>query len=138
MNDLLPLIFLGLMAFAMLIYVVLDGYDLGVGILLRRAEDSEKDRMIASIGPFWDANETWLVLGVGILLVAFPVAHGIILGGLLSISGLKPTPITNTSGTRRFTAVRYWLHFRRASCWAFIFWVLNTRSPILFSPFLLD
>jgi len=82
MNDLLPLIFLGLMALAMLIYVVLDGYDLGVGILLRRAEDSEKDRMIASIGPFWDANETWLVLGVGILLVAFPVAHGIILGGL--------------------------------------------------------
>lgn len=82
MNELLPLIFLGLMALAMLIYVVLDGYDLGVGILLRRAEDSEKDRMIASIGPFWDANETWLVLGVGILLVAFPMAHGIILGGL--------------------------------------------------------
>jgi len=82
MNDLLPLIFLGLMALAMLVYVVLDGYDLGVGILLRRAEDAEKDRMIASIGPFWDANETWLVLGVGILLVAFPMAHGMILGGL--------------------------------------------------------
>jgi cytochrome bd ubiquinol oxidase subunit II len=82
MNELLPLIFLGLMALAMLIYVVLDGYDLGVGILLRRAEDAEKDRMISSIGPFWDANETWLVLGVGILLVAFPMAHGMILGGL--------------------------------------------------------
>ena len=77
-----PLIFVGLMALAMLIYVVLDGYDLGVGILLRRASDAQKDEMISSIGPFWDANETWLVLGVGILLVAFPVAHGVILGGL--------------------------------------------------------
>jgi cytochrome d ubiquinol oxidase subunit II len=77
-----PLIFVFLMALAMLIYVVLDGYDLGVGILLRRAGDAHKDQMIASIGPFWDANETWLVLGVGILLVAFPPAHGLILGGL--------------------------------------------------------
>lgn len=82
MSDLYPLIFVFLMALAMLIYVVLDGYDLGVGILLRRADEAQKDEMIASIGPFWDANETWLVLGVGILLVAFPVAHGVILGGL--------------------------------------------------------
>lgn len=93
MSDWLALIFLGLMALAMLIYVVLDGYDLGVGILLHRADDRQKDMMIASIGPFWDANETWLVLGVGILLVAFPKAHGEILGGLylpvtFMISGL--------------------------------------------------
>ena len=81
-STLLPLIFLALMGLAMLIYVVLDGYDLGVGILLRRADDGHKDEMISSIGPFWDANETWLVLGVGILLVAFPAAHGIILGNL--------------------------------------------------------
>jgi len=78
----LPLIFLLLMALAMLIYVVLDGYDLGVGALIAGATDDEKDMMIASIGPFWDANETWLVLGVGILLVAFPTAHGIILTSL--------------------------------------------------------
>ena len=75
----LPLFFLGAMGFAMLSYVVLDGYDLGVGILLKRAGDADKDVMISSIGPFWDANETWLVLGVGILLVAFPFAHGIVL-----------------------------------------------------------
>lgn len=75
----LPLFFLGAMGFAMLSYVVLDGYDLGVGILLNRAVDADKDVMISSIGPFWDANETWLVLGVGILLVAFPFAHGIVL-----------------------------------------------------------
>ena len=78
----LPLVFLGLMGVAMLAYVILDGFDLGVGILLQRASDDQKDTMIASIGPFWDANETWLVLGVGILLVAFPMAHGAILGEL--------------------------------------------------------
>jgi len=79
----LPLVFALVMALAMLAYVILDGYDLGVGVLLRSAEnDVQKDTMIASIGPFWDANETWLVLGVGVLLVAFPLAHGVILGAL--------------------------------------------------------
>jgi cytochrome bd ubiquinol oxidase subunit II len=78
----LPLIFMLVMGLAMLAYVVLDGYDLGVGVLLRGASDNEKDLMIGSIGPFWDANETWLVLGIGILLVAFPMAHGVILGAL--------------------------------------------------------
>jgi cytochrome bd ubiquinol oxidase subunit II len=79
----LPVIFMGVMGLAMLAYVVLDGYDLGVGILLQLAgSDDDKDTMIASIGPFWDANETWLVLGVGILLTVFPLAHGIILGAL--------------------------------------------------------
>lgn len=78
----LPLAFAALMGLAILVYAVLDGYDLGVGILMGLAEPDEKDRMIASIGPFWDANETWLVLGVGLLLVAFPAAHGIVLGHL--------------------------------------------------------
>lgn len=78
----LPLAFAILMGVSILAYVVLDGYDLGVGILLPGANPEEKDRMIASIGPFWDANETWLVMAVGILLVAFPVAHGIILSTL--------------------------------------------------------
>ena len=78
----LPIIFAGLMTISLLAYVILDGYDLGVGVLLPLGDEAERDRMIASIGPFWDANETWLVLGVGLLLVAFPVAHGIILGEL--------------------------------------------------------
>jgi cytochrome bd ubiquinol oxidase subunit II len=81
-NDWLPVIFMAVMGLAMLAYVVLDGYDLGVGILLRRASSADKDVMISSIGPFWDANETWLVLGVGILLTCFPAAHGIVLGAL--------------------------------------------------------
>ena len=78
----LPFVFMALMGLAMLAYVILDGFDLGVGILLPLAAREEHDMMVASIGPFWDANETWLVLGVGILLVAFPQAHGIILSSL--------------------------------------------------------
>ena len=78
----LPLVFAGLMGLAILAYVVLDGYDLGVGMLMLAAEREDHDTMIASIGPFWDANETWLVLGVGLLLVAFPTAHGVVLGAL--------------------------------------------------------
>lgn len=78
----LAIAFAFLMGLSVMLYVILDGYDLGVGILLPSANDVEKDKMIASIGPFWDANETWLVLAVGILLVAFPLAHGFILGAL--------------------------------------------------------
>ena len=78
----LPFIFAALMGVSILLYVVLDGFDLGVGLLFPFAEEDERDRMIASIGPFWDANETWLVLAIGLLLVAFPVAHGDILTAL--------------------------------------------------------
>ena len=78
----LPFVFASLMGLSILIYVVLDGFDLGVGLLFPFVDDVDKDRMIAAIGPFWDANETWLVLAVGLLLVAFPAAHGAILTGL--------------------------------------------------------
>jgi cytochrome d ubiquinol oxidase subunit II len=81
-SQLLPLVFMGVMGLALLAYVVLDGYDLGVGLLLPFARDDQKDVMVASIGPFWDANETWLVLGIGVLLIAFPTAHGIVLTAL--------------------------------------------------------
>jgi cytochrome d ubiquinol oxidase subunit II len=78
----LPLVFMVLMGVAVLAYVVLDGYDLGVGMLMPAATDDEQSVMVSSIGPFWDANETWLVLGIGILLAAFPVAHGVVLQAL--------------------------------------------------------
>ncbi len=78
----LPVVFLALMGLSMLLYVVLDGFDLGVGLLMHRATPAQQDVMVASIGPFWDANETWLVLGVGILLIAFPKAHGMVLTAL--------------------------------------------------------
>lgn len=78
----LPLIFAGLMGLSILVYVILDGFDLGVGILFAATDDAERDTMVAAIGPFWDANETWLVLAIGLLLVAFPAAHGIVLPAL--------------------------------------------------------
>ncbi|MGB0497106.1 MAG: cytochrome d ubiquinol oxidase subunit II [Rubricella sp.] len=81
-HDWLPVVFVALMGISILVYVVLDGFDLGVGILSMSAEDQHRDIMIGSIGPFWDANETWLVMAVGILLVAFPPAHGEILVAL--------------------------------------------------------
>jgi cytochrome d ubiquinol oxidase subunit II len=77
-----PLVFMAVMGLSLLVYVILDGYDLGIGMLLPFASDEHKDVMIAAIGPFWDANETWLVLGVGVLLIAFPAAHGLVLSSL--------------------------------------------------------
>jgi cytochrome bd ubiquinol oxidase subunit II len=84
MNDpsWLPVVFMALMGFAMWVYVVLDGFDLGVGMLMSQAGAADREVMVSSIGPFWDANETWLVLGVGLLLIAFPKAHGLILSAL--------------------------------------------------------
>lgn len=78
-DNWLPMVFLVLMGLSFLIYAILDGYDLGVGILMPNSDKAQRDTMIASIGPFWDANETWLVLAAGLLLVAFPFAHGVIL-----------------------------------------------------------
>lgn len=93
-HDWLPLAFAVLMGISILAYVVLDGYDLGVGMLMADATRAERDTMVASIGPFWDANETWLVLGIGLLLVAFPVAHGIILTSLYLPVALLLTGLT--------------------------------------------
>ena len=79
----LPLIWGGLVALAVFIYVLLDGFDLGCGILFPFAgSDKDRSRIMNSIAPFWDGNETWLVLGGGGLFAAFPVAYGIIMSGL--------------------------------------------------------
>jgi cytochrome d ubiquinol oxidase subunit II len=81
--DLLPMIWAGLIAFAVLAYVVLDGFDLGVGILFAlERRDADRDVMVASIAPVWDGNETWLVLGGGGLLAVFPLAYATILPAL--------------------------------------------------------
>ncbi|MGM8871652.1 cytochrome d ubiquinol oxidase subunit II [Psychrobacter sp. 2Y5] len=79
----LPLIWGGLIAFSVFVYVLLDGFDLGCGILFPFAgSEKNRSRMMNSIAPFWDGNETWLVLGGGGLFAAFPVAYGIIMSGL--------------------------------------------------------
>ncbi|ALF60455.1 cytochrome d ubiquinol oxidase subunit II [Psychrobacter urativorans] len=79
----LPLIWGGLIALAVFVYILLDGFDLGCGILFPFAgSDKNRSRIMNSIAPFWDGNETWLVLGGGGLFAAFPVAYGIIMTGL--------------------------------------------------------
>jgi len=76
----LPSIWAALIGAAVAFYVILDGFDLGIGILFPFAKsEAERDRMLASIAPFWDGNETWLVLGGGGLFVAFPRAYSIIM-----------------------------------------------------------
>lgn len=75
----LPLIWAGLIAVAVLLYVLLDGFDLGVGILFPFARSpKDRDVMMDSIAPVWDGNETWLVLGGGGLFAAFPLAYSIL------------------------------------------------------------
>jgi len=77
------LIWAGLIAFAVLAYVVLDGFDLGVGILFPFVKGEEnRDQMMNSVAPLWDGNETWLVLGGGGLFAVFPLAYSIILPAL--------------------------------------------------------
>ena len=79
----LPLVWAALLGVAVAMYVLLDGFDLGIGILfLTGADEQERDTMMNSIAPYWDGNETWLVLGGAGLLVAFPLAYSIIMPAL--------------------------------------------------------
>jgi cytochrome d ubiquinol oxidase subunit II len=79
----LPLIFAVILAFIILMYVILDGFDLGIGILFPfTASESERDTMMNSVAPVWDGNETWLVFGGAMLYGAFPKVYGILLPSL--------------------------------------------------------
>jgi cytochrome d ubiquinol oxidase subunit II len=79
----LPLIWAVLIAVAVFLYVALDGFDLGVGILFPFAKDArERDQMQGAIAPVWDGNETWLVLGGGGLFAAFPKAYAALMPAL--------------------------------------------------------
>ncbi|MFN3931221.1 MAG: cytochrome d ubiquinol oxidase subunit II [Brevundimonas sp.] len=76
----LPFVWAGLIATAVLLYVLLDGFDLGVGILFPFSRSQQdRDVMMNTVAPVWDGNETWLVLGGGGLLAAFPLAYSILM-----------------------------------------------------------
>jgi cytochrome bd ubiquinol oxidase subunit II len=78
-----PFIWAGLIAFAVLAYVILDGFDLGIGILFPFVKaEKDRDAMMNSVAPIWDGNETWLVLGGGGLFAVFPLAYSIIMPAL--------------------------------------------------------
>ncbi|UWU90971.1 cytochrome d ubiquinol oxidase subunit II [Bradyrhizobium sp. CB1015] len=79
----LPLLWAIIVAFGLMMYVIMDGFDLGIGILfpfVRERED--RDTMVNSVAPVWDGNETWLALGGAALLAAFPLAYSVILSAL--------------------------------------------------------
>lgn len=79
----LSFIWAGIIAFAVLVYVILDGFDLGVGILFPLAKtEQERDVMMNSVAPIWDGNETWLVLGGGGLFAVFPLAYAVVMPAL--------------------------------------------------------
>ena len=83
MEAYLPVIWAAVIGFGVTMYVILDGFDLGIGILFPFAKsEHERDQMMNSVAPFWDGNETWLVLGGAGLMVAFPRAYAIILSAL--------------------------------------------------------
>ncbi|MDB5689116.1 MAG: cytochrome d ubiquinol oxidase subunit [Sphingomonas bacterium] len=79
----LTIVWAGVIAFAVAMYVVMDGFDLGIGILFPGFKvGKERDMAMNAIAPVWDGNETWLVLGGGGLMAAFPLAYAIVLPAL--------------------------------------------------------
>jgi cytochrome d ubiquinol oxidase subunit II len=82
-EPMLTMIWAGIIAFAIAAYIVMDGFDLGIGILFPRFKvGTERDMAMNTIAPVWDGNETWLVLGGGGLMAAFPLAYAVILPAL--------------------------------------------------------
>ena len=115
----LPLIWAALIAVAVLLYVTLDGFDLGVGILFPFARSvADRDTMMATIAPYWDGNETWLVLGGGGLFAAFPPAYSILMPALY-----LPVMVMLLALILRGVAFEFRLHGRThgKTLWAFAF-----------------
>jgi cytochrome d ubiquinol oxidase subunit II len=82
-DSTLTIVWAGILAFAVFMYVVMDGFDLGIGVLFSTMKvGRERDTAMNSIAPVWDGNETWLVLGGGGLMAAFPLAYSVIMSAL--------------------------------------------------------
>ena len=120
MESDLAFIWAGLIAFAVLAYVLLDGFDLGIGILFPFLKDRD-DRHLAmnTIAPVWDGNETWLVLGGGGLLAVFPLAYAVVMPALypliiamllgLIFRGVAFEFIHRTQRMQRFWELGFWI-----------------------------
>ena len=117
MEAQLPLIWAAIIGVAVMMYVVLDGFDLGIGLLFPFAgSEAERDQMMRSIAPFWDGNETWLVMGGGGLLVAFPLAYSILMPALY-----VPIIVMLLGLIFRGVAFEFRLIARRKAGWNFAF-----------------
>jgi len=122
----LPLVWAGVIALAVFLYVLLDGFDLGIGILFPFARSAaERDAMIAAIAPYWDGNETWLVLGGGGLMAAFPGAYAVLMPALY-----LPIILMLLALTLRGVAFEFRARGRRRgrALWTFAFWFGSTAA----------
>lgn len=125
---LLILAWAGIISFIIMMYVLLDGFDLGIGILFPFIHDPHhRDLMISTIEPIWDGNETWLVLGAACLYAAFPVAY----------STLLPTlylPIMLMLGSLVFRGIVFEFRFKahdHKQVWDIVFFVASTLAAFL-------
>ena len=113
----LPLIWAAIIGTAVVMYVILDGFDLGIGMLFPFSRnETERDQMVQSVAPFWDGNETWLVLGGVGLLVAFPRAYSIVMPALYI-----PVIVMLLGLVFRGVAFEFRLHARRKLGWNLAF-----------------
>src|SRR5260370_6839097 len=79
----LPVIWAVIIGLGLMMYVVMDGFDLGIGILFPFIRDrGDRDTLVNTVAPVWDGNETWLVLGGATLMAAFPLAYSVLLSAL--------------------------------------------------------
>jgi len=124
----LAFIWAALIAFAVLAYVVLDGFDLGVGILFPLfPERHDRDLMTNSIAPVWDGNETWLVLGGGGLLAVFPVVYATVLPALY-----MPIILMLLGLIFRGVAFEFrWRTHRASKYWDYGFWLGSTLAGFM-------
>src|ERR1700757_5267881 len=109
-GSLLPVVWAAILAFAVFAYIVLDGFDLGTGILFLAERDRhDRDVMVNTIAPVWDGNETWVVLGGGGLFAAFPLAYAVILPAMypLIIGMLLALVLRGVAFEFRFQATKY-------------------------------
>jgi len=126
----LAIIWAFIIAFAVFVYVVMDGFDLGLGILFPLfPEKRDRDVIMNSVAPVWDGNETWLVLGGGGMMAAFPLAYAVLMPALytpmiamllglvfrgVALNSAGARQRNETSGTLPFSAARCWRHWRKA------------------------
>lgn len=116
-QTVLVYIWAGILSLVLTLYVMLDGFDLGIGVLsLFVREADQRETMMGSIGAIWDANETWLVLAGGILFGAFPVAYAVLLNALYI-----PIMIMLFGLIFRAVSFEFISHSRRKSIWQFAF-----------------
>lgn len=124
----LPLIWTGIIALAVFVYVCLDGFDLGVGIIYPFAPTATcRRRMLNSIAPFWDGNETWLILGGGGLFAAFPLAYSILMPALY-------VPVLTMLFALVFRGVAFEFHYKSGPK-AQLFWNYAFHFGSLFAAF---